>query len=53
MRAQKLDISLQFAVAAVLAVGYQMDRAIALAFDGEHVALVLISPASGHPANHL
>ena len=53
VRAQELDICLQLAVAAVLAVGHQMDGAVALGLDREHVAFVLVSPASGHPANDL
>ena len=53
MGAQEFDVCLQLAVAAVLAVGHQVDGAVALGLDREHVALVLVSPAGGHPANDL
>jgi hypothetical protein len=53
MRAQELDVGLQLAVAAVLAVGHQVNGAVALLLHWKHVALVFVCPPSGHPANYL
>lgn len=53
MWVQELHILSQLAVAAVLAVGHQVDEAVALLPHREGLALHLIHPASGNKAHNL
>ena len=53
LRFQELDVLHQLTVAAVLAVGHQVDAQIAALLHGVRVLLVFICPSRRDPANHL